>query len=145
METEFGTVDGVIKGMYQSVSFGPAAGPDYELLRLLFHPQARITPPKEDTGGSILSISVGEFITRFDNMLNAEGIIETGGREVEVERKTSTFKRTAHVLSSYEFFVDGESVARGVNSFQLVKDADRWWILHLTWDRAIKGEPMPSL
>ncbi len=145
MVANFGTVDGVIDGMYQSVSFGPAAGPDYELMRLLFHPQGRITPPKEDTNGSILSMNVGEFITRFDSMLNAEGIIETGGREVEVERKTSIFKRTAHVLSSYEFYVDDEPVARGVNSFQLVQDADRWWILHLTWDRAIKGEPLPSL
>lgn len=146
METDFGTVDGVIKGLYQSVSFGPSAGPDYELMRLLFHPQGRITPPKEDTNGSILSMNVGEFITTFDNMLNAEGIIETGGREVELERRTFMYKRTAHVLSSYKFFLaDKEPVARGVNSFQLVQEVDRWWILHLTWDRAEKGEPMASL
>jgi hypothetical protein len=43
----------VVKVLYEAVSFFPPATPNYKLLQSLFHPQARITPPKEDTDGLI--------------------------------------------------------------------------------------------
>src|SRR5262249_49524650 len=112
-------------------------GPDYALMRLLFHSQGRIIPPKEDTDGVITAMNVDEFIAVFDPKLRDGGVIASGGMEREVGRTKSEFHRVASVRSAYHFYVPewATPVARGSNFFQLIHDEDRWWILNLTWDR----------
>jgi hypothetical protein len=138
------TVDSVVEALYHGISFAPGESPNYELIKALFHPQAIVTAPKEDTAGSITPVTVDQFLIRFDDSLKAEGILEIGATEQEVSRKTVLFRRIAHVFSSYEFTLLGADspIACGINTLQLVYDADRWWILSLSWDRAKPGEPL---
>jgi hypothetical protein len=123
--SEFASVESVVDGLYRCVSFAPAAGPDYTLLRSLFHCQGRIIQPREDTDGIVRGMNVDEFVTHF-----------------ETSRKTLVFKRIAHVFSSYQFVLPGsdQAIAQGVNTIALLHDANRWWILSLAWDRAPLSE-----
>ncbi|MDR3613140.1 MAG: hypothetical protein P4L53_06220 [Candidatus Obscuribacterales bacterium] len=144
MSVDLSTVDSVVDALYRGISFSPGVGPDYELIRTLFHPQGIVTAPKEDTAGSITPVAVDQFLIRFDDSLKAEGLLDVGASEQELSRKTLIFRRIAHVFSIYEFTLLGADapIARGMNTLQLVHDFDRWWILSLSWDRARPGEPL---
>lgn len=143
-EIDLNSIDGLVKALYQGISFAPRKQPEYKMLELLFHSNALVTPPKGDTGGVLTPMTARQFITSFDKSLKSEGLIELGATEEEVGRQTLVFQRTALVASSYHFTVSGSDtpVARGVNSLQLVFDQDRWWILSLAWDRPKQGEPL---
>lgn len=139
------TPEGVVECLYAAISFERGQNPNYSLVYTLFHPNAHITPPATDTGGSLKALSVAEFIEHFDGRI--QDIIATGGREEQTSARTETFHRVAHVFSAYRFMLLGkdEPIARGINSFQLVYENGRWWILSLTWDRADIGEQIDLL
>lgn len=134
------TPEGVVECLYAAISFQPGQRPNYNLVFTLFHPNAHVTPPADDTGGTIKALSVQEFIEHFDDRI--EDIISIGGREEQIDCKSEKFHSVSHVFSSYRFFLlnKEEPIARGVNSFQLVFENGRWWILSLAWDRAQAGE-----
>lgn len=136
------TPEGVVECLYAAISFEPGQKPNYNLLHALFLPNAHVSPPPADTGGVLKSMCIKEFIEHFDKRI--EDIRSTGGRESQVSCKTEVFNNVAHVFSAYHFTLVGESepIARGVNSFQLVYENGRWWILSLTWDRAQPGEDL---
>jgi len=60
------------------------------------------------------------------------------------------FGRMAHVMSAYETATEpgGEAVARGVNSFQLVRDPNDpgagWKVLLICWDTESPERPIPA-
>lgn len=67
--------------------------------------------------------------------------------EREVWHRTERFGNVAHVFSTYESRVgspDSEPVARGINSFQIVRTAGRWWIASVAWDVEVEGNPIPE-
>ena len=39
---------------------------------------------------------------------------------------------------------DGEPIARGINSIQLLHKDDRWWIVTVMWDNESKDNPIPE-
>jgi hypothetical protein len=140
--SQFSSVESVVEALYQSVTFAAGVGPDYALLRALFHAQGRILPPAEDTGGIVCGMTVNEFAVHLETRL--ADVIAGGGSEIELSRNTLIFKRIAHVFSSYKFVLAGsnETVAQGVNTIQLLNDGNSWSIISLTWDRAPLGEPL---
>ena len=50
------------------------------------------------------------------------------------------------VLSSYESkrAPDGKPFERGVNSFQVLNDGKRWWIVSIFWDSERLDNPLPA-
>lgn len=144
LTTNLTTIDSVVEALYQAVSFAKDVEPNYQLLQLLFHPRGHVVQPVEDTSGTLNPMCVSDFIKSLRTTLRAEGILALGGREEEIERRTLTFRRVAHVFSSYHFTLIGSEtpLARGVNTLQLVYDSERWWILSLAWDRAKPGESL---
>lgn len=138
------TVASVVDALYDALSFAGGSQPNYALVRAIFHPQARITPPAEDTAGSLSPMAVDDYIEIFHKRLVEDGITDQGGRELEIHRHTLTFNRVAHVFSSYQFVLLGASkpLVSGVNTIQLVYENERWWILSLSWDRAREGQSL---
>jgi hypothetical protein len=52
-----------------------------------------------------------------------------------------------HVFSSYEAFrsaKDEKPFLRGVNSFQLLFDGKRWWVMTIMWQAEDKDNPLPT-
>lgn len=147
MSSDFDSIEKLLSAFYKALDFSAELGPDYETLDSTFHEQVRITPPIEDTGGTICSMTGAQFMDYFRQRLDQSGVTASGGKEEEIWRTVAPFNRIAVVLSGYHFYLPDspEPVARGVNSFQLVHDQNRWWIFALTWDRAAAGQEMAML
>ena len=57
--------------------------------------------------------------------------------EKELARKTEQFGNVAHAFSTYASYrtaSDSVPFSRGINSIQLLKDADRYWIVNVFWE-----------
>jgi hypothetical protein len=51
------------------------------------------------------------------------------------------------VWSTYESrhtLDDEKPFARGINSFQLLKDGDRYWVVNIFWDAESPTKPIPA-
>lgn len=131
------SIDSIIGVMYQSVSFRPPSQPNWERLRFLFSPQARIIPPQRTNEKQFpAELTVEEYIDRYKTGLTS-GNLREGFSESEMARRLESYGNIAHVFSTYQarhLSEDTEPFIRGINSLQLLIQRDRWWIVSLAWD-----------
>ena len=141
------SIDAIIAATYDVIS-GPAGKKrDWARERSLFYPGARLIPTatvpgKTDVDLAPLVLDVEGYIQRVEPLFAKEGFYET-----EIARRTEQFGRIAQVWSTYESRHDpGEAkpFMRGVNSFQLFNDGERWWILSIYWQHESKQYPLPE-
>lgn len=138
------TIDGMINAYYEVIS-GPAGQPrQWSRDRTLYISDIRFVSDTDDKSGHPKSeiMSHQEFVDRSD----AE-VVRTGFYEKEVHRTTERFGNIAHVFSTYESrhaASDAAPFARGINSIQLLKDGNRWWIVTVFWDAERPGNTLPA-
>jgi hypothetical protein len=146
-QEDVATMDGIIAAIYASIS-GPAGTRDWDRLRSLFHPSARLIPcfpsPQDKEKGVIATrvFSIEEFIKAIEPRVKAEGFYER-----EIARRVERFGSVAHVFSTYESrhaLDDGKPFTRGINSIQLFFDAKRWWTVTIFWDSERPGQEIPG-
>jgi hypothetical protein len=136
------SIDAIMHAAYDAIS-GPAGARDWSRFRSLFLPQARFTEvgktPKGDT--YVISWSVDEFVRDAGAVFAKEGFYENG-----IVNLPETFGGMTQVLSSYESrHAPGEKpFTRGVNSFQLLNDGKRFWIVSIFWDSERPDNPLPA-
>ncbi|NNF04111.1 MAG: hypothetical protein HKN17_06560 [Rhodothermales bacterium] len=131
--------------VYDVIS-GPAGEErDWNRMRSLFRPEARLIPTGRMAQNAPLRPfywSLEEYIERAGPQLESGGFFET-----EIHRKTERFGNIAHVFSTYESrrnADDPEPFMRGINSFQLFFDGDRWWVVNIYWQGEMPGNPIPD-
>lgn len=144
---DVGSLDAILAAVYDVIS-GPAGeARDWDRFRSLFLPEARLVPTGRGPDGAAryLVWSPDEYIR------TAGGPLEEGGFfEREMHRVVERFGNVAHAFSTYESFRTPEEVeagtpfARGINSFQLLHDGSRWWILQIFWQAEAPGAPIPE-
>lgn len=136
------TIDAIIAASYDVIS-GPAGERDWDRERSLFHPASRHMPTSRNAeGGSDL------------NAMDVEGFIDSSRGyfaenpfyEYEISRETQRFGDIAHVFSTYAWGSekDGPVLGRGINSFQLLWDGTRWWIVSVYWAQESEAMPIPA-
>jgi hypothetical protein len=66
--------------------------------------------------------------------------------EREIHAVTERFGDIAQVFSTYVSLrsPDGEPFERGINSFQLWFDGDRWWVVTIFWHSERQDAPIPE-
>lgn len=133
------SVDAIIKAVYDVIS-GPAGEKrNWDRMRTLFMPNARMMP----TGrGMIKTYSVEDYINGLGPILESNGFFET-----EIGRRTDQYGNIVQAFSSYESRktkTDEKPFIRGINSFQLWNDGKRWWILSILWESESKENPIPE-
>lgn len=126
------TIDSTIAALYDVIS-GPAGKErDWNRMRSLFTPEARMMVVGMKDGAVIgRSMTVEDYIVK-----NAPNFAKIGFFESEKARTTEVFGQLAHVFSTYEArhaTADAEPFARGINSIQLYNDGKRWWVVSLVW------------
>jgi hypothetical protein len=71
----------------------------------------------------------------------------------EIHRITEQFGDIMHLFSTYKYRLDGggleqpaglERNGRGINSIQLVRDANRWWIISIQYTNERPDLPLPK-
>ena len=137
------SIDAIIGALYDAIS-GPAGQPrDWDRLRGLFLPSARMIPVQRAPDGStrFRAITVEEYIEGSGPVLERMGFTER-----ELERRVDRFGDVAQVFSSYEGHAEGQAdpVASGINSIQLIHDGTRWWIASLAWSPTRDDLPLPE-
>ena len=138
------SVDAILGALYNVIS-GPAAEErDWDRMRALFFPGARLIPtgPRRDGGNGARVWTVEEYIERAGPQLMKNGFWET-----EISRTTEQFGSVAHVFSTYESRIetpDSDPVMRGINSIQLFDDGRRWWVVSVLWDNERPDQPIPA-
>jgi len=78
---------------------------------------------------------------------NGAALEQGGFFETEIGRVTERFGLIAHAFSAYESkrsVSDAEPFARGINSFQLMYDGDRWWVVSIFWQSEGPNNPIPA-
>ena len=138
------SMDAIIAAVYDVIS-GPAGKKrDWDRMRSLFLPGARLIPtgPRQSGGYGSRVLTVEDYITRSSELLEKEGFFEK-----EVSRETDSFGQIAQVFSTYESrhkIDDAKPFARGINSIQLMNDGQRWWIVTIFWQGESEKAPLPE-
>ena len=137
------SIDSIIAAVYDVIS-GPAGKKrDWDRMRSLFVPGARLIPtgPRQTGGYGSRSLTVEDYITRGGPSLERDGFFEA-----EIARKTDTFGNIAQAFSTYEsrHKPDEKPFARGINSFQLMNDGKRWWVVTIFWQGEDEKNPLPE-
>lgn len=138
------TLDGIVAAVYDVIS-GPAGqARDWNRWHSLFAPGARLMPVGRSGDGTVTHrvMTPEDYATGSGPRLEQMGFFE-----VEVHRVTESFGQIAHLFSTYESrrnAGDAEPFARGINSFQLMNDGTRWWVLSILWDSERADNPIPA-
>jgi hypothetical protein len=144
------SVDHILAALYDVIS-GPAHQPrDWNRMRSLFVPDARLIPtrivpgtpdPKTSPATDVVFLTIDDYIARSAPRMEAEGFVEHG-----VHNEIAQFGNIVSVFSTYESrhsAGDAAPFARGINSIQMLKDGGRYWLVDVYWDSERPGTPIP--
>lgn len=138
------SLDAIIAALYDVIS-GPAGqARDWDRMRSLFVPGARLIPvrvhPVEGTSAVILGVE--DYIRQSGPFLERNGFFEH-----EIGRTDQQYGHIAHVFSAYAArrqADDPQPFMRGINSIQAMHDGARWWIVTVYWDQERPATPIPE-
>ncbi len=137
------SVDAILASLYDVIS-GPAAQPrDWTRFRSLFVPDARLIPTRHNKTGNGADVAV---FTPEQYQERAAPLLAAGFFERGIHNTTESFGDIVHVFSTYESrrTTDGKPFQRGINSIQLLKDGNRYWIVTILWDSETPATPIPA-
>jgi hypothetical protein len=146
------SIDAIIGAVYDVISGEAGEARDWDRFRSLFISEARLIPSGRRPDGihGYIVWSYEDYVQRAGGQLEANGFFED-----EAHRVTERWADIAHVFSTYNSYRTtadreaGEPFQRGINSFQLMFDGDRWWVVSIMWegespDRPISAEYLGS-
>jgi hypothetical protein len=136
--------EAILAAVYDVIS-GPATQKrDWNRFQSLFYPDARLvrTAPKKEGGFSATAFSPQGYVDRASLYFEKNGFFER-----EIARHTERWGNILQAFSTYESRHDAKDAlpfARGINSFQLFFDGNRWWILTIFWQEETAQNPLPA-
>jgi hypothetical protein len=138
------TIEGIIAALYASISGPKDVERDWDRLRTLFVPDARMMPTGRRQNGERVRLvwDIEEYIKAA-----GPGLKQNGFYEREISSRVDRFGQVAHVFSTYESRFtpeDPKPFQRGINSIQLWNDGSRWWILSVFWQGESEAAPIPA-
>jgi len=138
------SMDAIIGALYEVLS-GPAeSNRDWNRMRSLFAPGARLIPTGPTPSGALgwRVVTLEDYITRIGPSLEKEGLYEN-----EVGRQTESWANIAQVFSAYESRLksrEAKPYQRGINSIELLNDGKRWWIVSVMWQNEDQKNMLPE-
>jgi len=139
------SIDAIMKAVYDVISGDAGKTRDWDRFRTLFHKDARMIPSGKNPQTNIVSarvLSPEDYIKRVEPVFAKEGFFER-----EKARRVELYGNIAHVFSTYESFrslSDKKPFMRGINSFQLLNDGKRWWVITIFWQGETADNPIPK-
>jgi len=135
------SVDSVVRAVYNVIS-GPAGARDWARFRALFAEGGRLIAIRVTPEGPVANVmTTDDYAKRAGANMEKIAFYES-----ELAHRVETFGNIAHVFSTYESRrAPGEKpFARGINSFQLVKDGKGWKVMTILWDSEREGQAIPE-
>lgn len=134
-----------MRAVYSVISGDAGQKRDWDRFRSLFHPSARMIPTGKNPNTGVFgaaAMTPEDYIKRSGPYLEKEGFHES-----EIGRKTEIYGNIAHVFSAYEGrnkLTDKKPFLRGINSFQLLYDGKRWWVVTIFWQQETPDNLVPK-
>lgn len=136
------SVSSILTALYDVISGEPGTERDWNRFRNLFQPEARLIPTRKSDAGDLLikPITPEEYIQLFSSRIN------TGFFERELHCTTEEYGTLIHAFSTYETREkkEGPVTNRGINSIQLFKDKNRYYVVNIFWCAESMGFPLPD-
>ena len=135
----------IIAALYDAIS-GPACQRrDWDRYRGLFAPGGRAVPKITNSDGTfgIRAETPDEYAESVKGSLEEFGFFEK-----EVSHVGESFNGIVHRFSTYESrrsANDATPFARGINSFQLLNDGKRWWVVTVYWASERPDAKIPDI
>jgi hypothetical protein len=142
---DVGSLDSIMKAVYSVISGDAGQKRDWDRFRSLFHKDARLIPSGKNPQTGVVgarAFTPEEYISRSAPFMEKEGFYES-----ELARRVDMYGNIAHVFSTYESRhtpTDKKPFARGINSFQLLNDGKRWWVITIYWEGETPENPLPK-
>lgn len=135
------TPENIVTAVLESISGDKGEERDWARFRNLFLPTAQLNAVFHRNDSSWVKINtISEFIDKAGTWY-----IDNGFHEYAYKNKVDVFGNIAHVFQSYGASIANEGeIERGINSFQLVYDKGRWWIVNLIWDSETETVKIPD-
>jgi hypothetical protein len=137
------SVESLLTALYAAISGAAGEKRDWNRMRSLFHPSARLLPMQRGADGmQVHLLTVDDYVRRAGPALERDGFFEQ-----EVARRVEVFGDFAHAWSTYEARrtqADATPFLRGINSVQFVREGGRWWVLHVLWEQEQDAGPIPA-
>ena len=142
---DVGSLDAIMKAVYDVISGDAGKARDWDRFRSLFHKDARLIPTGKN---AVTNIVGGNAFTPEDYIKRAEPVFAKDGfHERELARHVDLYGNIAQVFSTYHAFRksdDKQPFLRGINSFQLLDDGKRWWVITIYWLAETPENPLPK-
>lgn len=142
---DVGSLDSIMTAVYAAISGDAGQARDWDRFRSLFHKDARLIPSGKNAKTGVVgarAFTPDEYITRSEPFFAKEGFYET-----EKARHVDIYGNIAQVFSTYESrhaANDKTPFMRGINSFQLLNDGKRWWVVTIYWQGETPETPIPK-
>jgi hypothetical protein len=138
------SMDAVMKAVYDVISGGKDKKRDWDRMRSLFVPGARLISVHAGKDGATEArvMSVDDYIRLAQPLMEKDGFFER-----ESHRTVDRYGAVAQVFSTYESRhaeADAKPFQRGINSFQLLFDGHRWWVVTIYWQGEHPDLPIPK-
>ncbi len=135
------SIDQLLNTLYEVIS-GPAGERDWKRFESLFYPGAQMGAIRQNgQSGKLNKFNPADYVASNKDAFKQYAFIEK-----ELSRTVNDFGNIAQVFSTYEYTLATKqpSSKRGINSLQLIKEGERWWILSLIWNEENKDIVIPS-
>lgn len=139
------SIDAILGAVYDVISGDAGEKRDWDRFRSLFIPEARLIPsgtnPQGQHGYRVWSPD--EYVAQAGDYLEQNGFFED-----EANRVVERWADIAHVFSTYNSYHTaadmeaGNHFQRGINSFQLMYDGARWWVVSIMWEAEAPNRPL---
>ena len=141
------SIEAIVAATYESIERAPGENYDWDRFSSLFLPQAILIPNTEQRQGQFSVLSVQGFIDWIDANTNVGGPNDKGFAEEGYHLQIDRYGDVANAMSTYQkhFYGDEQILGRGINSFQLVWNDNRWWIAGIAWDEMTGAGPIPDM
>ena len=142
--SDVASVDAIVSAVYDVIS-GPAGeARNWDRWRSLFIPEARLIAVGRGPDGAhrYRVMTPEEYVQASGPTLEASGFFEE-----EIGRRQEEFGPVVHLFSAYQSrrsLDDPEPFSRGINSFQLMNDGSRWWVVTIYWTSERPDLPIPE-
>ena len=139
------SIDAIVGALYDVISGPKGQQRDWDRMRSLFLPDARLIPSRADREthrADAVVLSIEGYIERSSPLMVNTGFFERG-----IHNDVEQFGNIAHIWSTYESrhaTTDAQPFARGINSIQLLKSGDRYYIVEILWDSETPSTPIPQ-
>ncbi len=139
------TLDAIMKAVYEVISGDAGQKRDWDRFRSLFHKDAKLIPSGKNPQTGVQG---ARFLTPEDYVTRSGPNLEQNGfHERELARHVDQYGNIAQVFSTYHAFRkkdDKDPFMRGINSFQLMNDGKRWWVINIYWQAETPETPIPK-